>query len=252
MNGKQPRSGKTAKKTIVIIAVILAAALILVLLYLIFEGSVFDKLFGTDQNDTEDEPSHLIPEMTSESDSGGQDFYYIGNTSDPLADVKEQETYVRTMRMLTSYSENRNAESVTITKHGEKYKAESESRIVIYDGETLYINYGSEVLKKTADTSTYYEEIGMTSLDEVRAMMQDAEKYSSSFKSSADGRFIEVTVNDLENEGLSMKFEISIESGFVISERLYLNDVVYRTVLTETYDLSADDRISDDTFRIPE
>lgn len=252
MNGKPSRMKLSAKTIIVITAVILAAVVITVLLYMIFAGGLLDKLFGDNENYAEGESSVFIPEMTVGEENDEQDFYYERNTEDPLADVKELDSYIRTVRMLTSYGEERNIESVTVTKKGEKYKAESDSRIMIYDGETLYINYGFEILKIPTEDSTYYEEIGVTSLETVRSMVGDTEHYKTVFEVSADNRIIKVSLSDLVNEGLTMRFEISAESGFVISERFYLNDEAYKTVLTESFDILPDNDISDETFLIPE
>lgn len=248
MNEKPPKPKISAKK-VIIAAVILAVVVLALLLYLIFAG---DKLFGGEQSYTEDESAAAIPEMNGNNESEGQNFYYETNAENPIADVKEQESYIRTFRILTVYGENRNIESVTVTKYGEKYKAESDSRVIIYDGETLYISHGAEILKTTQEKSTYFEETGATSLEEIRTMANDKESYKTGFSVSTDGRLIEAVVEDLTHEGLKMEFEISLESGIVLSERSYLNDSVYRTVFTESFDLLSEDELAENIFRIPE
>lgn len=249
MNEKLPKLKLSAKKIVIAITAILAVLLLVLLIWSLFSDSF--NLFGNDLDYTEDESSAVIPEMQAQNTGGGQDIYYKKNTDDPLADLKELDSYSMTLRMISFYGENRSIDSVTVTKHGEKYKAVSDSRIMIYDGETLYIDYGTETLKIPADRSTHYEEIGVTSLEELRSMANDTEHYKTTFEVSSDSRIIEVIVHDLTLEGMRMEFEVSLESGLVTSERSYLNDTAYRIIMTESLDLTGAG-ISEDTFRIPE
>lgn len=246
MNEKLPKLKLSVRK----IAVITAAVVGVMIIAAVLLFSRLD-LFGDDPEYTEDTPDTSIPEMQSQDLAGGHDIYYEKNTDAPLADVKEYDSYVMTLRMISYYGENRSTESVTVTKQGEKYKTVSDSHTTIYDGETLYISYAGEILRIPTTESKYHDEIGVTSLDTLRAMSEDTEHYETTFEISSDGRIIEAVVNDLTTDGVRMEFEISVESGLVTSERSYYNDTAYRIVLTESLDMTGAG-ISEDTFRIPD
>lgn len=254
VNKKQNMNGKSNKNRIpwrflLPAAIFLSAAFILILLFAFLPK---DWLSGW-QNTAASEVSQaesipIIPDMEKTYVAEPQRIYYTGNTEDPFADVHEQEAYMRSVRIVTKYGESINDERMTITRQAEKYKAESDSRIIICNGENVYFDYGTQKLIAENDHTLYYKEIGITSLDDVREMMRDKENYQTSYQISADSRIVTVNITDTAND-LHMEFDISVESGLVTAERFMTGGSVYRTILTESLDISV--QLSDNYFDIP-
>lgn len=243
----------SARRIFIITVVILVIISSLVSGYYFMQGGLFDKWFGgDDSNSISYETEASIPDMMTEYGDEKHSIYYESNNDNPLADIHEHDIYTRTVRIITSYGGTNDSERFTITRQKQKYKAESDSRILVYDGETLYINYGTHILNTKTDNSTYYEEIGLTSLEDIRSMAQDAEHYSVVFEVSDDPRIINASIQDNTHMEIRMEFRISLESGLVFSERFYINDAAYRTVLTESFELAAFETFSEDYFRIPD
>lgn len=243
----------SARRILIITIVILIVISALVLWYYLLQRGLFDKWFGgDDSNSISNETAASIPDMTTEYGEEKLTIYYESNTADPLADIREHDLYTRTVRIITSYGGTNDSERFTVTRQKQKYKAESDSRILVYDGETLYINYGTHTLTTKTENSTYYEEIGLTSLEDIRSMSQDTEHYSAVFEVSDDPKVINASIQDNTHGEIRMEFRISLESGLVLSERFYLNDAAYRTVLTESFELAAYESFGDDHFRTPD
>lgn len=252
MNNNTSGHDFSHKRILIITTVVLAVIVIAALVFVLWSGGAFDKWFGgADDDSGASEVSTAIPDMTPVTRADAPVSYYESDQNDPLADVVEQNSYIRTARIVVSHEDTIGSERITVTKQGEKYKAESDSRMMIFDGETLYVSCSAYSLSTQTDSSSYYHETGMTSVDDIRAMIADSENYSSSYQVSEDGKIISVSINDLADENdLQMEFDISLEGGIVTYERFYIDETIYRTVVTDTFELT--ENIADNAFDIPE
>lgn len=251
MNGRSFKSTVSAKQIVIITVILLILIIAIYLASFLFQKGLIKEWFGDEQTDILEEKPITIPNMIQDDIVNRDSLYYDTDTEDPFANIMEHDQYVRVVRIQSTYGDNKTTDRVTIIKQNQNYRAESSSHLLIYNGETLYISYGSEKLKTSKNNSTYYEELGITSLDEIRSMIEDTANYEVKSEIADNNREINVTVKYLTGEDIRMEFKISIENGIVISERTYLNGESYRYVITESFDISIDNLVDSETFRIP-
>ncbi|MGN1408806.1 MAG: hypothetical protein ACI4XJ_01385, partial [Eubacteriales bacterium] len=110
-----------------------------------------------------------------------------------------------------------------------KYRAESDANLIICDGEKMYVrNSVSEY--STAAESDFYSEIGLTSLDELKKIIEN-NKYTLTL--SKNNRNLRATVYD-DDEILLSEYDVSTEYGIIVNEYHYRNNEIYRAVVTDT------------------
>lgn len=189
-----------------------------------------------------------IPDMSSTSNIDRQLFFYEHNSQNPLINVCEAETYTQIVRIAAAYAGDISSEQLTIHRNKDKYKVESDARIITCNGENLYLDYGNYQLAVKPEETLYFKEAGMTSLTEIKRMAQNTEQYEILYRTSEDSRTITVEITDTVDD-LRMVFDIELESGLVTAERFYSSNTLYRTVLTEYIDLSV--QFSDTFFELP-
>ena len=167
------------------------------------------------------------------------------DTKNLLKGLTERASYVRTARIVHYAGNDRHTETVRITRSGDRWRAESDERLLISDGENLYVRIGSEETVCKAEPDSFSRELGLASTD---ALLNDPYKRDMAF--SADGKQITITTEDAE-AGLTGEYVIMIESGLVFSEKIMLNGQTVRSVQTDTVDVFGADSLDDDTFTIP-
>lgn len=253
MNRNTRKPEKSKKKIpvfrILILAAVLLGSVLLIMIYMAGRFGWFSNMQNHPVNAEITASDQRIPDMAKKYESGMRHIFYENDPENPLADIHELEAYEHTIRIITIYGDNVSSESLTITRQSEKYKVESDSRIIICDGKNLYLDYGTQSLTTEPNENLYHSEIGTTSLEDIRRMLKDTENYRSTYQTSDDYRTIAITITDLVNN-IRMELEISLEYGLVTSERFYTGDTAYRTVITEALDTSV--QISENYFNIPD
>ncbi len=229
---------------------LIGIAILLLLAALIFGIKMaiqsYESKPGTDETSAE-QPFSGIPEILTPEDSDVTYQYLADLSHNPLSYVTEKDSYVREVIIYQLYQDQTGSTTYTITKHGEKYRIDADHALRICDGQRLYIRNGIHLL--ITDASSYYEEIGVTSLADVKAMAEDREKYDVGCSISENQKIINVRITDT-SASLISDFEISMESGIVRSERHYYNNLLYKVVITESLDLT--EEMDESLFIIPE
>ena len=163
-----------------------------------------------------------------------------------LKGLTERASYVRTVRIVHYAENDRHTEIVRITRNGERWRAESDERLLISDGENLYVRIGSEEAIFKNESDNLSRELGIAATD---ALLNDPHKRDMAF--SADGKQLTITTEDAE-AGLTGEYVIMIESGLVFSEKIQLDGQLIRTVQTDALDVFGADSLDDELFAIPQ
>ena len=235
-------------KVISIIATVgIVLAILSIIVYLNF-GAILS-LINLDDTQVEEniyDPNY-IPQIADNTNSSIEDVYYIA-PEDILSTINIRSSYVRNFRIETYHGDDKFSTQYTLTLKDTLYKIESISSTVLFDGEYLHIKSDVYDYKTPSDGSEMYTEIGITSLSEVISL---AEKYSSKFTLSGDKKSIYV---EIVNTGKSTKsvFEISVETGIVVSEAHYYNGIMNIKVITESIDVFGANNLPDDFFKVNE
>lgn len=146
-------------------------------------------------------------------------------------------------------------EHITVWRDGEKYRVESEGKLVVCDGETVYIR--KEVngfiryeytWSAASGQFTPESEAGVSSLEDIIA---EIEASSGIPEFSYDDPDKMITLDGVEDEALVRSYGILYETGIVLFESAATaeGDVLYRCYTT-SYVLNPE--FSADTFVIPQ
>lgn len=252
---KKYHGGKiTSGFVVTAVTMLLFILLLLVLMKLGVIGTpaFLQNILGTGENPapaTENIENDL-PDFSSDG-VRTEDRYYTFSV-DPreiLASLTEREAYVREFRVMNFYGEESDISKYTLTVSGERYRLESDHKMVICDGETACTITGTYRSKLNDTVFTLENEIGITPLSAVKTA---ADKGSVTFHSDGD-KTLSIVSEDAET-GVLSEYVVSIETGIVMSERSYLDGELYRAVVTDVVDVfgaEADD-LPDDYFEIPD
>lgn len=186
-----------------------------------------------------------IPVISNNGNSGVAEVFYV----DPeyvTDSINIKNSYVRNIRITTTYENDETVVLYKLIKRNNLYKIESENQTVVFDGEQLYIASDAYTYKALSDGKDLYSEIGITPLDEVISL---AEKYNAKFTVSLDKKTLIIEINDIGKSTRSL-FEISTETGIVVSEAHYYKDTLYMKIITESIDVFGADNLPDDFFKV--
>jgi len=153
---------------------------------------------------------------------------------------------VRKLSVETYHGDDKFNAEYTLTRKDKLYKIESPSSTIAFDGEYLYIKSDIYNYKTISDGSEMYSEIGITSLDDAIAL---AEKYNSQFVLSGDKKSLYLEIVDNGKSAKSV-FEISVETGIVVSEAHYYNGIMNIKVITESIDVFGANNLTNYYFRV--
>lgn len=223
--------------------------LVLMKLEVIGTPSILHDLLGTGEPP---EPKSTVvendlPEFSS-GDTRTEDFYYTFAV-DPreiLATLTPRDAYVREFRVMNFYGDDADISKYTLTVRGACYRLESDHKTVVCDGTSSATVTGTYRTRLDGTVFTPENEIGVTSLETIR---QASEKGSVTL-SSADAKNLVIVTEDAETDILT-EYLVSIETGVVMSERAYLDGVLYRAVITDSVDIFATDDLPADYFELP-
>jgi len=217
------------------------AILLAVLMIVISAGLIINRIVENAENESEevipdipvsDVSTNEIPDIKSSYGEYGSYLNLDGMVDDPIGSLNELDEYSRTFRIIHSYGGISDGESMTLTKSGNYLKAESDSREIILNKNQISADYGSQKIVSETDEEGFFSEVGITSLSMLKEMCFNVEKYEKTLTLSDDRRFVTADLFD-RNTGITMNYEIDVESGIVITERFYSEGVLYRFVFTE-------------------
>lgn len=193
------------------------------------------------------ETSETLPDMESPESTGV--IYYNGREMEPvqlLETLTESDSLVWNFRAIEAWEDAYTVERTNVSRRGEKYRIETDSRLVICDGETVYRREGMVEMTLPASETSFHAEAGLTPLETIQNGAADA---SAAYDDPGNIKYIKVTAHDGE---IRSEYEISIETGIPVTERSYLGSAVYRMILTDSLSVFAADELPDDHFEIPE
>ena len=206
----------------------------------LFDSSVRDDL-DSDQNNQQ------LPDAIESEEKQYLDVYFHLTDREIFENLAEPTAYERSMRIIRTYGGVYNSERFQIVKSGDSFRAESKTKTVICDGETVYVKGGAYVNRLDADDFDLYEEVGIHSAEQLLEMVRNEQ---ATFTVDRDAKII--TVTTVENvEKIKSTFEISIENGIVTTEYSYQDGVQYRLVVTDSVVMISEDQIDKNQFIIP-
>ncbi len=250
-NENAPRGGEersTVRRVLIsVIGILVLLALLVLGAYLLHRaGYVTISFFkgdatpgGTDGNTVE-----AIGEIDA-ADGGRSDWFFDMSLENLRETMAERQNYVRSFRIVYSSGGLYRVEQLRLTRRGNCFRAESEERLLISDGERLYRKIGREESVVPASETSMYDELGITSAE---SLLQDGA--SDELSLSDDGKKINIRVYD-DGYGMSGEYVLSVETGVVLTETNRLDGQTVRSVTTDYVDVLGADELPEDTFRIP-
>ena len=239
---------------VVLAAVIVLIAVLLVLLLTktgVIPPSFLHSLLGNGEaaEQTEEVGTSVLPDFSADSAAAVEHYYTFSvDPRETLAALTERDSYVREFRVINSYGGEADSQKYTLTVSGDRCRLESDFKTVLCDGTTTCTITDTYRTKLDGTVFTPENEIGITSLEDVKAM---AEKGSVTYPSrSSDNKTLLIVAENAES-GILYEFAVSVETGIVMAERSYIGGEMYRAVITDSVDIFGADFLPDSYFEIP-
>lgn len=237
-----------------IVIMVSAASIVVVLIFLFFFNIIkipdfILNLFNAD-NDSDVSEKYEYEIIDDIKENNMTDIIYETHNESAykvLSSLEESESYTRKVRMFFFYGEDTSVTRANITKNGDCFRVETDSRTVIYDGEILYIKEPTYSLTERGSFNIW-NEVGTTPLSYIK---ENANKASVSYKTSVNPKIITAVIRN-EEQKMYSEYEISTETGIVITEKSYFNNLLYRVVMTDTIDAFKNFDDEENLFVIPE
>ncbi len=157
--------------------------------------------------------------------------YWNKENDEYLSLIDGDSAYIRELRIITAYDENRSSESFTLSADSGKYRAESEAKLIINDGENVYYSSPEVSFVTSAKKFDITDELGITTLELLKQEIRTA-RYD--VQVSDNKKYIRVTVYTYSNGDVSSEYDISVEYGVVMAEYHYMDGEIYRAVVTDS------------------
>ncbi len=194
------------------------------------------------ESETEREPEDEIPDIKAALTDGGE-VYFDLIPAELFGRLREAESYSCRIKLITVWGSRRSSERCSLVKDGARFRAESEDRLTIFDGEVLYTKTAGQAYRAAAEGCDCYSELGITSLAELKK----ADIKEENLTLSDDLREIGVTLYDGDGQ-LTDEYRISVESGIITEEYHYSGGVVYRSAVRENIETD----VGEADFTVPE
>ena len=186
----------------------------------------------------------VLPNIFSGSANTDEIFYI--DKDDALESINTRNSYVRNLRVATYHNGEESLITYELTVKGNLYRVESDSGTISFDGDNLHIVSDVYELHKESDGSELYSEIGITSLNDVIAL---SHTQNSKYSVSNDKKSIFVETADERMQTKSL-YEISAETGIVVSEAHYYKGELIIKVTTDSIDVFGADSLPDEYFTV--
>ena len=207
----------------------------------------------TGENSTEDgsdETADALYGLEENPETGV--IYYEGRDLSPkdlLASLRETDSVVWNFRAVDAWETSAyTVERITASRLGVKYRIESDSRLIICDGATVYRREGMLEMTLDASLTDFYAEAGLTPLTAIQNT-PDEQVSGLSCDDPKNIKYIRMTVQDGD---FRTEYKISVETGIPVEERSYFGNAVYRMVMTDSISVFAAQQLPDDYFDIPD
>lgn len=228
--------------------ILVTALLILIIglsLFLLIRSGILVPHSG----DREDDSGRAGVQLQLEEPAETGVIYGDVRDSDPkevLLQLKESDSYVWNFSYIEAWENQYTTERTTVTRAGDKYRIERENLLVICDGDRVYRREGMAESICEADRTSVYLEAGLTSVSFIRANLDGC---TVEYNDPVNPKYIRVSST---KDGYRNEYEISLETGFPITERSYIGNMAYRMILTESVTGRSADSFDAKTFWIPQ
>ena len=237
MKDENNNSGKSRRNIFIIILIILASAIILTIVFFSFKSGIIQipgfvkTIFGINgsKDEYKTEIYNDIPEITPDNELINESYLNI-EAAQALEILQESDSYKRTIRIIYLYENERNVIKYTISKDGGMFTAESNKKTIRCDGDLIKISMPVGEFTYETTEADLYEEIGITSLSEIKA---DLSRYNHEIKLSDNKKYIRASILN-ESGNITAEYDISTEYGLVVSEYHYEDGELYRLVVTDS------------------
>ena len=188
--------------------------------------AVYRMVYGTGQGSENPGGEYGgIPNMTHPVEEDGDGVYFTYSDDTVLDELVTKESYTHAFRIIRQWKGESSMDRYVLTVDGDCWEITGSALSAFCDGEKTYL---SSALYKTEKEACGFEDlIGITPLSEIA----DAARQRGAEISIADQN-VRVVLNDPQS-GLREQFEISMESGVVVSEQSSYHGEIYRYVTTE-------------------
>ena len=166
-----------------------------------------------------------IPNMTRPVEEDGEGVYFTYSDKTILDELVPKDRYTRAFRIIRQWQGENSMDRYVLTVDGDCWELTGSALTAFCDGEKTYLS--SSVYAAETEAGGFEDIVGVTSLSEIaeKARNGDAEI-------SVAEQNVRVVINDPET-GLREQYEISMETGIVVSEQSSYNGELYRFVTTE-------------------
>ncbi|MCR4906528.1 MAG: hypothetical protein K6A33_10650 [Clostridiales bacterium] len=166
-----------------------------------------------------------IPSMTHPIEEDGESIYFSYSDESILDELIPKERYTRAIRIIRQWEGESSMDRYILTVDGSCWEVSGSALTAFCDGEHAYLL--SDAYAMVTDPCSFEPLIGITSLDEItKAAAQGGAEISVTDQN------VRVVLSDADS-GVRDQYEISIESGIVVSEQSSYNGELYRFVTTE-------------------
>ena len=250
----QYRGAKITSGVVVTVVTLLIFGLLMLLLMkigVIQPPAFLQSMLGTGEaaEQTTEVGQIGIPDFSADSSLAAEHYHtFPVDPRETLASLTERDSYVREFRVINSYGGMADIQKYTLAVRGDRCRLESDFKTVLSDGTETWTITETYRTKLDGTVFTPENEIGITSLQDVKAA---AEKGSVTYpRRGGDDKMLFIVAEDAES-GILYEYTVSLESGIVMSERSYIGGELYRAVVTDRVDVFAAEDLPDDYFEIP-
>ena len=226
----------------IILTVIIAAVLLFAGLFLIFG----DKLKTGQSGETLTEDNGFdLSNLYSQPET--EEIFYEMRNEDPLMSVSQMVSFSCQVDISDSfYSTSYNRLSLYV--NGDRFRIESPSRTVIYDGNKMYISSPVYDVKTDEGSFFWYTETGLVSFDSLR---ERAYAENADISLLSDGMNAVIQFHDNENDRHE-KYTVSLLYGIVVSGEIIEHNVTVRSFsLSDFYVLDKSSETAE-LFAVPD
>lgn len=166
-------------------------------------------------------------EFTAESpDYTVKEYFPEISAADILYQLEESQNYTRVYSVVYFSASDSYTEKWTLTRSGNRFRAESNSSLIICDGNRLYIEKAGFSVIDEYYEDAMYAELGITSLDSIR-------NSPDLVSVTEENGHLSCTVRNTDNQIVN-SCEIDTLSGIVTSESTKSDGVTVRIIVTES------------------
>ncbi|MBQ3814930.1 MAG: hypothetical protein II836_02640 [Clostridia bacterium] len=217
---------RTALTLLLLGLILLALLLTFVIDMFGIRTAVYRMIYGGG-NDSESPGGDFggIPSMTHPIEEEGEGIYFTYADESVLDELVQKTSYTRAFRVIRQWKGQNAMQRYVLTVDGDCWEVTGSTFSAFCDGEKTYLH--AAAYASVTDACGFEDLVGITPLSAIA----DAARAGKAEISISDQN-LQVVVSDTES-GVRDQYEISIESGIVISEQSAYRGENYRFVTTE-------------------